>query len=299
MGKWDTLDYKVRDCVRHPRRPEWGKGEILSLVGTRAQIRFEAAGTKQIDLAIVQLEPWAEGLHSVVKSGEKHRFGLRVLAFPKFLESYVLPLSLQKAGSPVFASTPLPPWNANSANAEGPRPTLAGLWTCEEISSWRKFWKDGGLPRDWQAAWPQLITDEDLNRALEDRGGGRPGHYLPWLGVLLAWEQFKHPSLMFWSQGNQRKSREALTGFGPEREAKLQKILEKIMPSRLPALLLHRSDGSRCALLGIQSEKDWKDPANPALADALRCSRALELELHWIVVRPEKFVHILAGHTPA
>jgi hypothetical protein len=43
--------------VRHPARPDWGLGQIQSVVGHRVTVTFEHAGKVLINAAIVGLEP--------------------------------------------------------------------------------------------------------------------------------------------------------------------------------------------------------------------------------------------------
>lgn len=43
--------------VRHPDRPEWGIGQVQSVVGTRVTVNFEHAGKLLINAAQVALEP--------------------------------------------------------------------------------------------------------------------------------------------------------------------------------------------------------------------------------------------------
>jgi hypothetical protein len=45
------------DFVRHPDRPDWGLGQIQSMVGTRITVNFENAGKLLIDGSVVELEP--------------------------------------------------------------------------------------------------------------------------------------------------------------------------------------------------------------------------------------------------
>jgi len=44
--------------VRHPRQPEWGMGQVQSVIGQRVTVNFEHAGkivinTAEIDLKVV------------------------------------------------------------------------------------------------------------------------------------------------------------------------------------------------------------------------------------------------------
>jgi hypothetical protein len=43
--------------VRHPACPEWGLGQIQSVVGSRVTVNFEHAGKVLINAAVVGLEP--------------------------------------------------------------------------------------------------------------------------------------------------------------------------------------------------------------------------------------------------
>jgi hypothetical protein len=42
--------------VMHPQRPEWGTGQVQSVVGDRVTVNFEHAGKLLLNLAIVALE---------------------------------------------------------------------------------------------------------------------------------------------------------------------------------------------------------------------------------------------------
>ena len=43
--------------VRHPGRPDWGEGQVQSVVGARVTVNFEHAGKVLINAAVVALEP--------------------------------------------------------------------------------------------------------------------------------------------------------------------------------------------------------------------------------------------------
>jgi hypothetical protein len=45
------------DFVRHPGRPDWGLGQIQSMIGRRITVNFENAGKVVIDGSVVELEP--------------------------------------------------------------------------------------------------------------------------------------------------------------------------------------------------------------------------------------------------
>jgi len=43
--------------VRHPAEPDWGVGQIQSVIGTRVTVNFEHAGKVVINAAVIRLEP--------------------------------------------------------------------------------------------------------------------------------------------------------------------------------------------------------------------------------------------------
>jgi hypothetical protein len=43
--------------VRHPERPDWGLGQVQSVVGARVTVNFEHAGKVVIDTRHVSLRP--------------------------------------------------------------------------------------------------------------------------------------------------------------------------------------------------------------------------------------------------
>ena len=42
--------------VRHPDKPDWGLGQVQSVIGTRITVNFEHEGKKLINSAIIHLE---------------------------------------------------------------------------------------------------------------------------------------------------------------------------------------------------------------------------------------------------
>ncbi|MDF3075257.1 MAG: hypothetical protein K0S54_2924 [Alphaproteobacteria bacterium] len=45
------------DYVRHPERPDWGVGQIQSMIGNRITVNFENAGKLLIDGNLISLQP--------------------------------------------------------------------------------------------------------------------------------------------------------------------------------------------------------------------------------------------------
>lgn len=43
--------------VRHPAKPEWGLGQVQSIIGDRITVNFEEAGKIVINGSVIVLEP--------------------------------------------------------------------------------------------------------------------------------------------------------------------------------------------------------------------------------------------------
>jgi hypothetical protein len=56
-GKSSPSALSPGDFVRHPGRPDWGLGQIQSMIGPRITVNFENAGKVVIDGNVIELEP--------------------------------------------------------------------------------------------------------------------------------------------------------------------------------------------------------------------------------------------------
>lgn len=45
------------DWVVHPNQPEWGRGQVQSVVGPRVTVNFEHAGKVLVNVHLVALQP--------------------------------------------------------------------------------------------------------------------------------------------------------------------------------------------------------------------------------------------------
>lgn len=43
------------DFVRHPDKPDWGVGQVQSMIGQRATVNFENAGKVTVNVGVVSL----------------------------------------------------------------------------------------------------------------------------------------------------------------------------------------------------------------------------------------------------
>ena len=49
------LYFALGDFVRHPSRPDWGAGQVQSIVGLNVTVNFAHAGKQMINCTIVEL----------------------------------------------------------------------------------------------------------------------------------------------------------------------------------------------------------------------------------------------------
>ena len=52
-----TQDFLPGDFVRHADQPDWGLGQVQSVVGNRVTVNFENAGKVTINTAVINLLP--------------------------------------------------------------------------------------------------------------------------------------------------------------------------------------------------------------------------------------------------
>jgi hypothetical protein len=57
MGKDNLQTLTPGAFVVHPERPDWGLGQVQSVVGRRVTVNFENAGKLLIDSGVVALQP--------------------------------------------------------------------------------------------------------------------------------------------------------------------------------------------------------------------------------------------------
>lgn len=55
LGSFSGLEPGQR--VRHPDRPDWGDGQIQSIVGSRVTVNFEHVGKILINARVISLSP--------------------------------------------------------------------------------------------------------------------------------------------------------------------------------------------------------------------------------------------------
>ena len=56
MDVLNVLYFSLGDFVLHPDQPDWGLGQVQSIVNSNVTVNFEHAGKQMINCAIVSLE---------------------------------------------------------------------------------------------------------------------------------------------------------------------------------------------------------------------------------------------------
>ena len=54
------IEYSVGDFVTHPQKPDWGTGQVQSVIGSRITVNFEHAGKQLINAELISLTPVAD-----------------------------------------------------------------------------------------------------------------------------------------------------------------------------------------------------------------------------------------------
>ena len=50
------FDYEPGDRVTNPKAPEWGVGQVQSIIKNRVTVNFEDAGKKTLDGSVIELK---------------------------------------------------------------------------------------------------------------------------------------------------------------------------------------------------------------------------------------------------
>ena len=54
------IEYSVGDFVTHSQKPDWGTGQVQSVIGSRITVNFEHAGKQLINAELISLTPVAD-----------------------------------------------------------------------------------------------------------------------------------------------------------------------------------------------------------------------------------------------
>ena len=50
------FDYEPGDRVKNPKAPDWGIGQVQSIIKNRVTVNFENVGKKTVDGSVIDLE---------------------------------------------------------------------------------------------------------------------------------------------------------------------------------------------------------------------------------------------------
>ena len=50
------FDYEPGDRVKNPKAPEWGIGQVQSIIKNKVTVNFEDEGKKTVDGSVIELE---------------------------------------------------------------------------------------------------------------------------------------------------------------------------------------------------------------------------------------------------
>ena len=50
------FDYEPGDRVKNPKAPEWGIGQVQSIIENKVTVNFEDAGKKTVEGSVIELE---------------------------------------------------------------------------------------------------------------------------------------------------------------------------------------------------------------------------------------------------
>ena len=66
------LYFNLGDFVIHPKQPEWGLGQIQSIVGMNVTVNFEHVGKQMINCALITLDvaPQSQNLLKTSKQSD-------------------------------------------------------------------------------------------------------------------------------------------------------------------------------------------------------------------------------------
>ena len=58
---YSTKNYSLGDFVYLPEQPDWGSGQVQSVIGSRVTVNFDHGGKQLINTEIVRLAPLPPG----------------------------------------------------------------------------------------------------------------------------------------------------------------------------------------------------------------------------------------------
>ena len=75
MADATRTDFAPGAYVRHPDRPDWGRGQVQSAVGSRVTVTFENAGKVLVNATLVRLETISDAELDAAAAAPKYEAG--------------------------------------------------------------------------------------------------------------------------------------------------------------------------------------------------------------------------------
>ena len=210
-----------KDKVLHPRKPEWGIGEVLD--GTKPDkvvVLFEKGGMKSIASKYVQLEKYDPSTAFSQSLTEGQTMRMKKIK-PK------APALFKEEFGYVFA------------------PAIY------------KMFCDGLLVTEWKDKYPFLFDNNDEEFALGP-AGEKGLCFLPWIGSILFFDHFKFPTCISYTIKFHSEKQKLLPKIlNPEQIALLHSISKEYGAKNLPNLLMYNRDFSKVsfALVRYDNQK--------------------------------------------
>lgn len=215
-------EFKVGDKITHPKKPEWGIGEIIKLRLGKAEIHFSEEGMKTFNINVVKLTPVQEGTQEFLSANERRKFDLTSSPY--------------KDPTKIFAEE---------------------FWHVYP-PAFRGMYQEGSLIQEWVDKFPVLFDPNDEEVALSHRGQ-KLHFFREWLGAILIHQRYGHACLCGNYTHNAHPSKKAIMGalFDAPIYHKMAEIIKSEGRQALPSLLFYTPDFSHKYFVHVRDA--WED----------------------------------------
>lgn len=200
---------KVGDKVTHPKKPEWGIGEVTALPNGKIEVHFANEGFKSFSIKHINLTLVGD------------------------LNQARLSLALKKK----FQLFPSP--------FKDPTKLFSEEYWHTYPPAYKHMFSDGSLVQEWMDQYPTLFDQNDEELVLGHRGQ-KLHFFREWLGAILIHQKFGHSCLCGNYTHNAHQSKQMILGalFKEAEVAQIRKIIFDDGRHGLPPLLFYTADFS-------------------------------------------------------
>lgn len=200
---------QVGDKVTHPKKPDWGIGEVMNLSSGKVDVHFANEGMKSFSVKHISLTPVGNLNQAKLSLATKKRFQL--------------------------VSSPF----------KDPTKVFSDEYWHTYPPAFKHMFQDGSLVQEWMDQYPTLFDPNDEEVVLGHRGQ-KLHFFREWLGAILIHQKFGHNCLCGNYTHNAHQSKQALLNilFAEDEVAKIRKIIFNEGRHALPALLFYTPDFS-------------------------------------------------------